>query len=196
MRQKHHIDPELFIELISGCQKDLSPQRFGTWEDLQEYTYQVASAVGLICLPLFGANSERSKDYAIALGHALQLTNIIRDVGEDIENGVRIYLPLADLHRFAYTERDLLGQVYDSRFIALMDFQAQRAQELFQEARRLQPAEDRKALVAADTMFSIYFELLQKMQKDRFKVFSKRYQISKAKKALLLAKNMLSSSRA
>ena len=110
---------------------DLRPQRFGTWEDLSAYTYKVACAVGLASLRVFGAEDPASERYAVALGHALQLTNILRDVGEDLSNGVRIYLPLADLARFQYTERDLIGRVYDGRFVALMAYEAERAERFY-----------------------------------------------------------------
>jgi phytoene synthase len=120
VRDRYELPSAYFTNVIEGCQMDLNPQRFGTWEDLQEYTYRVASSVGLVCLPLFAADAERSHDYAVALGHALQLTNILRDIGEDLANGARIYVPLHDFHLFQYSERDLIGRVHDGRFMAFM----------------------------------------------------------------------------
>ena len=190
VRDRHQIDPELFLEIIRGCESDLVPQRFGTWEDLQQYSYRVASAVGLVSIPLFGA-SEASRDYAIALGHALQLTNILRDVGEDLGNGVRIYLPLADLARFQYTERDLIGRVHDGRFLALMNYEAERAEELLNRAASLLPASDQAAMRAAEVMRRIYHGVLRKMRKDHFRVFDHRYRLSKLHKISILLSQLI-----
>jgi len=187
---KRRLDPGLLVEVIDGCESDLHPQRFGTWEDLQRYTYRVASAVGLGCLPIFGASPE-AEDYAITLGHALQLTNILRDVGEDLRNGGRIYLPLADLHRFQYTERDLVGGVHDGRFLALMNFEADRAEALFAQAGNALPRPDRDALFSAELMRIIYSTLLRRMRKDRFRVFDRRYRLSKPRKLALLAREVI-----
>ena len=103
---------------------DLEPRRFQTWEDLSQYIWKVACAVGLVSIRLFGCTDPAAERYAIALGHALQLTNILRDIREDHDNGGRIYLPLEDLARFGYTESDLAARVCDARFLALMDFEA------------------------------------------------------------------------
>jgi phytoene synthase len=153
--------------------------------------WKVACVVGLISTRLFGCDPERTEAYAIALGNALQLTNILRDVGEDLENGARIYLPLADLMRFQYTERDLVGRVYDGRFLALMEFEANRAQSFFEEARRAMPARERAALRPALMMAEIYEGLLTKMRQDRFRVFDRRYRLGKPRKLAILAKYLL-----
>jgi len=192
VRDLYEIPSEYFTNVIQGCQMDLKPQRFGTWEDLQEYTYRVASSVGLVCLPLFGADPERSREYAITLGHALQLTNILRDIREDLDNGARIYVPLHDLGRFTYTERDLIGRVHDSRFLAFMHYQAERAESLYTKATELLPPEDHKALLAPRIMHRIYHTVLQKMREDNFQVFEKRYSLSKLQKLAILAKESLS----
>jgi len=182
VRDLYEIPTEYFTNIIEGCQMDLKPQRFGTWEELQEYTYRVASSVGLVCLPLFGADPERCREYAITLGHALQLTNILRDIREDLDNGMRIYVPLLDLGRFTYTERDLVGRVHDDRFRAFMNYQAQRAEELYTKATELLPPEDFKALLAPRIMHRIYHGVLQKMKADDFRVFENRYSMSKLQK--------------
>ena len=191
MLDRHSIDPELMQEIIRGCESDLTPQRFGTWDDLQNYSYRVASTVGLILLPLFGA-SEEAHDYAISLGHSLQLTNILRDIGEDLGNGLRIYLPLADLHRFQYTERDLMDHVHDDRFLALMNFEAERAERLFEETMNLRPPADRRALRAAEVMRKIYHALLKRMRGDQFHVFDRRYRISSFRKFSILLRQFIS----
>ncbi|MEN8867215.1 MAG: squalene/phytoene synthase family protein [Akkermansiaceae bacterium] len=192
VRDLYEIPSEYFTNVIVGCQMDLHPQRFETWKDLQEYTYRVASSVGLVCLPLFAADAKRSHDYAVALGHALQLTNILRDIGEDLSNGARIYVPLHDLGRFQYTERDLIGRVHDGRFIAFMNYQADRCEELYAKATELLPREDHKALLAPRVMHRIYYTLLKQMRADNFRVFDRRYRLSKFEKISLLVKERFS----
>ena len=185
--ERHGLPPDHFLEIIEGCESDLDPQRFGTWDDLRGYTRRVAGAVGLVSLPLFGAGPA-SRDYALALADALQLTNILRDVGEDLRNGERIYLPLADLARFRYGERDLIGRVHDERFLALMEFEAGRAGELFARAAAALPAADRRALRPAEIMGAIYQGVLRKMRRDRFRVFDRRYRLSKIRKLAILVR--------
>ena len=191
LRDRQQIPNELLVAIIDGCRMDLQPQRFQTWDDLSGYIWRVACAVGLVSIRLFGCTDPASERYAVALGHALQLTNILRDIAEDLSNGARIYLPLADLARFHYTEQDLSARVRDERFLALMDFQATRAEDFFREAEAALPAKDRAALVPAQIMREIYHLLLGKMRADRFKVFEKRYRISKARKLAILSKHLI-----
>lgn len=191
MRDRNHIPNDLLNAIIDGCEMDLRPQRFGSWEELSQYTWKVACAVGLVSVRLFGCQDPASDRYAVALGHALQLTNILRDVAEDLSNGLRIYLPLNDLSRFQYTERDLVGRVYDGRFLALMNYEAERAEEFFKEAEAVLPKMDRRALLPARIMGEIYRALLRKMKADRFKVFDKRYSVSKARKIAILSKHLI-----
>lgn len=191
LRERLEIPTELLVAVIDGCRMDLRPQRFGTWEDLSEYTWKVACAVGLVSMRIFGATDPATEKYAVALGHALQLTNILRDVGEDLDNGVRIYLPLADFARFQYSERDLVGKVHDGRFVAMMAYQADRAEEYFKEAEQLLPEADRSVMVAAEVMREIYHTLLKKMRKDGFRVFDRRYRLSKARKMAIFSKRLI-----
>lgn len=191
MRDRNHVPNDLLLAIIEGCAMDLKPQRFGSWEDLEQYTWKVACAVGLVSVRLFGCQDPASDRYAVSLGHALQLTNILRDIGEDLANGVRIYLPLADLSRFQYTERDLVGRVHDGRFLALMEFEAGRAEALFKEAEESLPKMDAQALVPARIMGDIYHALLVKMRADGFRVFDKRYSVSKARKLAILSKHLI-----
>jgi len=191
LRDRRSLPRDLLVAIIDGCTMDLQPRRFETWEDLSDYTWKVACAVGLVSIRLFGCDPLRSEPYAIALGHALQLTNILRDVGEDLMNGARVYLPLADMARFQYTEEDLIGRVNDERFLALMEFEAARAQAFFDEARLMLPAEDRAALRPAMVMGEVYESLLARMRKDRFRVFEKRYRLSKPHKLAILSKHLL-----
>lgn len=191
LRDRYQIPTELFAELIRGCEMDLHPQRFNTWEDLSGYTHRVACVVGLISIHLFGCKDPQSAEYAVALGHALQLTNILRDVAEDLANGSRIYLPLEDLQRFDYSERDLLNHVHDARFLAAMNYQADRAEGFFQQAGRHLTATDRSALVSAEIMREIYHTLLDKMRDDGFRVFDRRYRLSRPRKLAIFSKKLL-----
>lgn len=195
MRDRQNIPNDLLVAIIEGCEMDLTPQRFGTWDDLAAYTWKVACAVGLVSVRLFGCKDPGSDKYAVALGHALQLTNILRDVGEDLANGVRIYLPLMDLARFQYTERDLIGRVHDGRFLALMNYEAERAEGFFKEAEALMPKMDRDALIPARIMGETYRRLLTKMRADHFRVFAKRYSVSKARKLTILSKHLIARNR-
>ncbi len=195
MRDRNHVPNDLLLAIIDGCEMDLKPQRFGNWDELAGYTWKVACAVGLVSVRLFGCQDPVSDRYAVALGHALQLTNILRDIGEDLANGVRIYLPLADLSRFQYTERDLVGRVYDGRFLALMNYEAERAESFYKEAEAFLPVMDREALLPARIMGEIYHALLEKMKADRFRVFEKRYSISKARKLTILSKHLIARRR-
>ncbi len=194
LRDRRRIPNELLVAIIDGCRMDLQPQRFGTWDDLSAYIWKVACAVGLVSIRIFGCTDPGSGRYAVALGHALQLTNILRDISEDLANG-RIYLPLEDLARFQYTERDLIDRVHDERFLALMDHVAARAEAFFHEADETLPAADRGALVPARIMGEIYHLLLGKMRADGFRIFEKRYRISKARKLAILSKHLIARSR-
>ena len=189
--ERYSIPKQPFVDLIDGCASDLHPQRFQTWNELQHYTYRVAGCVGIISTHILGCNHPESQQYAISLGHALQLTNILRDVSEDLRNGCRIYLPLEDMIRFQYSERDLIGNVHDGRFIAMMAWQADRAESYYQEAISHLQTEDAKALKAAEAMRKIYHTLLTKMRADGFRVFDKRYQLSNARKAAILLSTLM-----
>ena len=190
--KQRSISKQPFLDLIDGCTSDLQPQRFGTWGELEAYTYRVASCVGIISTRIFGCTHPDSEKYAIALGHALQLTNILRDIDEDLRNGCRIYLPLDDFTRFQYSERDLIGRVHDGRFMAMMAWHADRAEKFYQEALSYLHPEDKKALKAAEAMRKIYHTLLVKMRADNFQVFTQRYSISKPRKLVILFSTFLS----
>ncbi|MGJ8634861.1 MAG: phytoene/squalene synthase family protein [Luteolibacter sp.] len=191
MIERRGISPDWMLEIIDGCGMDLEVRRFQGWDELSQYNWKVAGLVGLVCTRIFGCVHEDSDKYAEVLGNALQLTNILRDVGEDLANGGRIYLPVNDLIRFQYSERDLVGKVYDGRFLAVMSYEAERAEYLFAEAEKLIVAVDSEALVPAKIMAEVYRCLLAKMRKDRFRVFEKRYSVSKLKKLGILSKYLL-----
>lgn len=188
---RHGVSTQPFLDLIDGCASDLQPQRFSTWAALEHYTYRVASCVGIISTRILGCTHPDSEQYAVSLGHALQLTNILRDVDEDLRNGGRIYLPLDDFVRFQYTERDLVGRVHDGRFLAMMAWQADRAEKFYQQALSHLRAEDAKALKAAEAMRRIYHTLLTKMRADGFRVFGRRYSVSKPRKLAIMASTFI-----
>ena len=180
--EKYLIKPEMLDEIIAGVEMDLEKSRYANWEELRLYCYRVASAVGLVSIKIFGYKNPRAREYAIQLGLALQTTNIIRDVRKDLENG-RIYLPADEMAKFNYPEADLVTQKYDERFVKLMQFQADRSHDFFAKAAALLPREDRKSMVAAEIMHSIYHALLRKIERGGFKVFARDYRLNKLEKA-------------
>lgn len=191
MQARREIPTKLLVAIVDGCRMDLRPQRFETWEDLSGYTWKVACAVGLIAMRIFGGEVPGCEKYAVALGHALQITNILRDVREDFDNGERIYLPMADLKRFGYSEADLAGKVQNENFLELMSHQADRADVFYREAEESLQDVDRKSMVAAEVMREIYHTLLGKMRKDGFRVHHQRYRISKARKMTIFSKHLM-----
>ena len=176
---KYRLPAAHFTEIIAGVEMDVFSRHYATFEQLRAYCYRVASVVGLVSIEIFGYQDESCRQYAIDLGLALQLTNIIRDVGVDLDNGGRIYLPLEDLERFGYTPADLRARVYDKRFRALMDFEAQRAAGYYRKAVAGLSARDRRSMVAAEIMRAIYWRILQKIRVSRYQVFSTRHRLSK-----------------
>ena len=159
--------------IIDGVEMDLSRTRYQTFSELYEYCYRVASLVGLVCIEIFGYQALQTREYAINLGVAFQLTNILRDVGEDAQRA-RIYLPLEDLARFGYSEQELLDGVYNEPFLRLMTFEAERAQDYYRRAVSLLASQDRRSLVAAEAMRLIYRRLLKKIEIQKFNVFQQR----------------------
>ena len=191
MRVRRDIPARLMTAVIDGCLMDLEPCRFATWRDLEGYIWNVACAVGLVSIRLFGCTTPESAAYAEALGKALQLTNILRDIGEDLDKGGRIYLPLEDLAAHGYTADELLARVDDPRFHALMDLEARRAEAFFREAEAAFPAADRKPLKPARIMAGIYQHLLDTMRRDGFKVLRKRYSVPRSVKIAILSKHLI-----
>ncbi|MDX1680318.1 MAG: squalene/phytoene synthase family protein [Akkermansiaceae bacterium] len=182
VRKDYSIPTPLLLAIIEGCEMDLEKTRYATWEELDGYIWKVACAVGLVSIRIFGCKSPESETYAEALGRALQITNILRDVGEDLRERDRIYLPLEDLHQFGYREEDLRSQVRDERYLQLMEFEATRAANYFEEAQLSLTTGDRRALRPARMMAEIYAQLLQRMRADGFRVFDKRYRVGKLEK--------------
>jgi 15-cis-phytoene synthase len=160
-------------EIIAGVEMDMDHPSYETFEDLRPYCYRVASAVGLCCIEIFGYSDPRTREYAVNLGIALQLTNILRDVQADARVG-RVYLPQADLRRFGVTADDLAAGRYTPQFVQLMTFEAARARDYYQRAWAARPAADARRLFAAEIMGRTYFALLRAIETRRFDVFGGR----------------------
>jgi len=182
--KQFNIPAEPFFELIIGMEMDLQKKRYLKFEDLVEYCYRVASTVGLMCIEIFGYKHSSTKEYAVNLGLAMQMTNILRDVKADAVNG-RIYLPQEDLIKFNYSEKDILENKYSPEFVSLMAFEAGRAQNFFNRANELLDLEDRSSLFAARAMQHIYQKLLYKLEREKFDVYNKRIRVNKFEKAAI-----------
>jgi len=170
-----------FLDLIDGMEMDLKWHSYQTFADLREYCYRAASAVGLICIEIFGYESARTREYAVNLGLALQLTNILRDLTEDAKRG-RIYIPLEDLERFGYSEHDVRQNLYNAPFIELMKYQHARAASYFERAASSLPEQDRASMFAAEIMGAIYRELLDQIPAVQFDVYRNRLSVSKTRR--------------
>lgn len=184
--QQFHLPFALFDELIKGCEMDLEIKRYENFEQLELYCHRVASVVGLLSIEIFGHQNPACRDYAVYLGKALQLTNILRDVRTDAARG-RIYLPQSELGNFNVRESEILAFKYTENYRALAENVAGQARNFYALARRTLPAEDRKAMVAAELMGSVYWQLLKKLEANQFNVFGERpVRISKPHKLVLI----------
>jgi len=170
-----------FLDVIDGMEMDLKWHSYQTFSDLREYCYRAASAVGLICIEIFGYESARTREYAVNLGLALQLTNILRDLKEDAKRG-RIYIPLEDLERFGYSEHDVRQNLYNAPFIELMKYQHARAVSYFERAASSLPEQDRASMFAAEIMGAIYRELLDQIPAVQFDVYRNSLSVSKTRR--------------
>lgn len=179
-----NIPIEPFFDLIKGMEMDLQNIRYSNIDDLMEYCYRVAATVGLMSIEIFGYKNESAKNYAVNLGYALQLTNILRDVKKDADYG-RIYLPQEDLQKFGYSENELLNNVYNENFINLMRFEAQRAKQYFELANNSLNFEDKPSMFAARAMQHIYFNLLKKIEARSFNVFREDIKVPKSQKTAI-----------
>jgi phytoene synthase len=164
---------QALLDIIAGVEMDLDHATYESFDDLALYCRRVASAVGLCCIEIFGYRNPRARQYAVDLGIALQLTNILRDVQADARMG-RVYLPQADLKRCGVTAADLEAGRYSPAFVELMRGQAARARDFYARAWAALPAEDRRSLFAAEIMGRTYFALLQAIEARQFRVFGTR----------------------
>ena len=170
------IPRQALLDIIDGVEMDLDHAGYETFDALYPYCYRVASAVGLCTIEIFGYADPRVREYAVDLGVALQLTNIMRDVQPDAAMG-RVYVPREDLERAGVAVDDLREGRYTPRFVTLMEAQAARAHEYYERAWRALPAGDRSRLFAAEIMGRTYFELLRAMEARRFRIFGERVSV-------------------
>src|SRR5690606_586204 len=172
------------IEIIDGMQMDLEQNRYLDFEGLRLYCHRVAGVVGELAASIFGATEPATRDYAHELGLAFQLTNIIRDVGEDARKG-RIYLPIEDLQRFEVPAHEILTAKHSERFVALMRFEAERAREHYRRAFAALPEADRRAQRPGLMMAAIYATLLSEIEHDGFLVLDRRTSLTPIRKLWL-----------
>lgn len=184
--QRYHLQFACFDQLLKGVEMDLDIKRYADYGQLDEYCYRVASVVGLLSIEIFGYADPDCQKYAVHLGRALQLTNILRDVRSDAERG-RIYLPLSELSRFEVDPEEILRLQYSDRFARLADSVAGRAREFYRQARQALPAADRRSMVAAELMGSVYWRLLDKLARQKYDVFGPTpTRLTKSQKLLLI----------
>jgi 15-cis-phytoene synthase len=198
-RQGHRLQPFVhafnlprpaFEDVIDGVAMDLDTTRYETFADLYQYCRRVASAVGMICIQIFGCQSPRARDYALNLGLALQLTNILRDVAGDLERG-RLYLPLEDLRAFGCTIEALAAGIVTDPVKRLMEHECRRAREFYRLAEEARPPEDSRRLVAAEIMRAVYYETLNRIELVGYDVFSTRVRPPRVTQAAIALRQWL-----
>jgi phytoene synthase len=177
----HGIEARHLAAVIDGCQMDLEQSRYLDYAGLERYCHLVAGIVGEVAANIFGRTDARTIDYAHRLGLAMQLTNIIRDVGDDARRG-RIYLPMDELKRFDVKASEILNRGYSERFTALMKFEAERAHRIYDEALALLPEADREAQKPGLMMANIYRTLLREIEADGFQVLHQRTSLTPLRK--------------
>ena len=182
--QPYDLKQEHLQAIIDGMEMDLDQSRYLDYPNLKKYCWHVAGVVGILSASIFGVTNPQTLKYAETLGLAFQLTNIIRDVGEDARKG-RIYLPISELQQFNVTAADLLNARHSEKFEALMAFQAQRAQALYDEAYALLPKEDRRAQRPGLMMAAIYRTLLDEIERDGFHVLTQKISLTPLRKLWL-----------
>jgi 15-cis-phytoene synthase len=187
--RRFSIPGQYFHWILDGVEMDLAIRRYESFAELYRYCFNVAGAVGLTCLQIFGFRDEKAKDYAEQCGIAFQLTNILRDVSEDARME-RIYIPIEELRRFGYSPEDLMKGVSDDRYFRLMTYQASRARGYYDGARNLLPLVDRASRPALWAMMEIYRRLLDKIVQARYAVFGRTVRVSNAEKCSIALRAM------
>lgn len=182
VKEKYNIPESPFFDLIKGMQLDLEQNRYKSFEELYQYCYYVASTVGLMTINLFGYTNKNTIDFAVNLGIALQLTNILRDIRKDCEAG-RIYLPQEDLLKFGYGEDDLIANVYNDNFKSLMKSEVERTKNYYASAMKHLHHEDIKNMLPALIMRKTYYKILKKIESKNYNIFENKISISKFNKA-------------
>ena len=187
VRERFPIPLTSIRALLAGARMDLERSRYGRWDDLRLYCERVAAAIGHICIEIFGYRSPSARTYATDLGIALQLTNILRDLGTDARRG-RIYLPLEDLARFGVAEADVLAGRRSPAMLSLLEFEASRAKSFYDSAERALDPGDRRSLLSAEVMRRIYRVLLDEIERSGFDVFDRRITLSRPRRAMIAAR--------
>lgn len=190
--QRYEIPEIYFFDVISGVESDLHPVSYQTFDALAGYCYQVAGVVGLCCIHIWGFDDDRAFDAGIECGLAFQMTNILRDLAEDVEMG-RVYLPQDDLDQFGYSQSDIKSQVYDERFRELMQFEVQRTKEYYQKSERLFDylSPDGQRILKA--MFRIYRGILSEIERSDYDVYSSRAGLPRWRKLLIAGEAIVTS---
>lgn len=181
---------QAFEDVIDGVAMDLDKTRYETFDELLEYCRRVASAVGMICIRIFGCRGDGSREYALHLGVALQLTNILRDVKGDLDRG-RVYLPQEDLRAAGCRVEDLAAGQMSEPVRRVMMFEAGRARDFYRRAIEARPAADRSKLVSAEIMRAVYFETLRRIERNGYDIFSGRTRVPKPRQALIALRQWL-----
>lgn len=186
--KKYNIPKEYFVELVEGVATDIHKKRYSNFEELEIYCYKVASVVGLIMTKIFGYSNPKALDYAIALGKAMQLTNILRDIKDDFSIG-RIYLPKNELNTFNYTEKDIKKNIVDERFFAFMNFQITRARKYYAEASEgIKYLTNDGSSSTVKMMIKIYSGILDEIERNNYDIYSKRHYVSTFSKIIMTLK--------
>ncbi|MEM7146650.1 MAG: squalene/phytoene synthase family protein [Verrucomicrobiota bacterium] len=191
--ERYRISKELLLEIIAGVEMDIGEVRYESFEELEGYCYRVACVVGLVSAEIFGYKNARTLEYAEALGYALQLTNILRDVGQDMRLEGRIYVPRSVMAEAGYGEEDLRAECWDERFCKVAAVLAGRAKGYYEKATALLPSEDRRSMAAAEVMRGVYSGILEKMDGDGYRVFEKRYRLSRVRMSGILLAGFIKS---
>jgi len=179
---------DFFDELVNGVEMDFTVNRYATWEDLYRYCYRVASMVGLICTSVFGTREHRhARDFAIDLGIALQIVNIMRDVAEDAARG-RVYFAADELAGHGLADTDILAGAYDARFAALMRQQGERAHAYFRSGRRLLPLLDLRSRMCVNVLQGVYAEILTRIEQREYDVLNTRVGLSGREKMVAIGR--------
>ncbi|MBI4387098.1 MAG: presqualene diphosphate synthase HpnD [Elusimicrobia bacterium] len=187
--ERFHLPSRAFSDLISGVELDLRKNRYATYSELEAYLYGVAVTVGLLCIEIFGyahTPAERAREYARQLGTAFQLTNILRDVGADLEKG-RIYIPLDEMAQAGYREEDLLRREHSPALEAVLARQYERAKLCYRRARNVLDAQDRVSMMPAEAMARVYESILENIRAEGYRVFFRRPSVSTLSKVRLAA---------
>ena len=197
--QGYHLQPfirqfdlprESFDDVLNGVAMDLEATSYRTFADLYEYCRRVASAVGFICIHVFGCTSDTAREYALNLGIALQLTNILRDIPDDLASG-RLYLPLDDLDACQCTVDDLAAGRATDPVRRVIRFECDRARGFYARARECLPSGERRRLIAAEIMRAVYFETLRRIERNNYDVFSARARVPRPQQAVIALKQWL-----